>query len=38
MVLEQLWKKSFFFVPGTLVDPPLTPHRARPGLPSSSTK
>ena len=27
-----------FFTPGTLVDPPLAPHRARAGLPSGSTK
>ena len=27
-----------FFAPGTLVDPPVGPRRARAGLPSGSTK
>ena len=31
-------EKMIFFAPGTLVDPPLAPHRARAGLPSGSTK
>ena len=33
MVYEQVWKKSFFFAPGTLVDPPLAHTKCGPGCP-----
>ena len=36
--LGKTLEKPIFFAPGTLVDPPLTPHRARLELPSGSTK